>query len=78
MSQRILLKLATQFPSTTACNVTTVNTGESVALHGLYEWFYYEPRVDDIIAPLLYSYARDQKTRVTMAGLQRMRWKFLS
>ncbi|WP_424357095.1 alkaline phosphatase family protein [Methanocella sp. MCL-LM] len=58
-----LHKLATQFPSTTACNVTTVNTGLSVLQHGLYEWFYYEPKADDIIAPLLYAYAREQSVR---------------
>lgn len=68
-----LLKLATQFPSTTACNVTTINTGLNVARHGVYEWIYYEPEVDDIIAPLLYSYAREQKERDTLKkqpGLQ--------
>lgn len=59
----VLHKLATQFPSTTACNVTTVNTGLSVLQHGLYEWFYYEPKADDIIAPLLYAYAREQSVR---------------
>jgi predicted AlkP superfamily pyrophosphatase or phosphodiesterase len=50
------MSLATQFPSTTACNVTTMNTALSVGQHGVYEWFYYEPGVGEIIAPLLYSY----------------------
>jgi hypothetical protein len=48
-------KLCTQFPSATACNVTTMNTGMSVAEHGVFEWFYYEPRVGEVIAPMLYS-----------------------
>ncbi len=50
-----VLKLTTQFPSTTACNVTTMNSALSVAEHGIYEWFYYEPKVGEIISPLLYS-----------------------
>jgi predicted AlkP superfamily pyrophosphatase or phosphodiesterase len=49
------VRLATQFPSTTACNVTTMNTALSVAQHGVYEWFYFEPGAGEIIAPLLYS-----------------------
>lgn len=53
-----VMRLATQFPSTTACNVTTMNTGLSVAQHGVYEWFYYEPKVGEVIAPLLYSYGQ--------------------
>ena len=53
--------LTCQFPSTTASNVTTIHTGLSVAQHGIYEWFYYEPLADNIIAPVLFSYARDEK-----------------
>lgn len=62
----VLLKLAAQFPSTTTCNITTLNTGLNVAQHGMFEWFYYEPVVDDIIAPLLYSYGREQMHRGTL------------
>lgn len=51
--------LTCQFPSTTATNVTTIHTGLNIAQHGIYEWFYYEPLADDIIAPVLFSYARD-------------------
>ncbi|HTY89681.1 MAG TPA: alkaline phosphatase family protein [Methanocella sp.] len=52
------MRLGTQFPSTTACNVTTLNTGQTVAKHGIFEWFYYEPAAGEIIAPLLYSCGR--------------------
>ncbi|MEI7772397.1 MAG: alkaline phosphatase family protein [Chloroflexales bacterium] len=63
----VVSPLTTMFPSTTAAHVTTLNTGLSPAASGVFEWFYYEPQLDAIIAPLLFSYAGD-RSRETLAA----------
>ncbi len=57
----VVSQLTSQFPSTTAAHITCMNSGLPDGVSGVHEWFYYEPAVDAVIAPLLYSYAGETK-----------------
>ncbi len=66
----VVSQLTSLFPSTTVVHVTSAHTGLDAAATGVVEWFYYEPKVDAVIAPLLFSHAGDtDRDTLTKAGV---------
>lgn len=57
----VVSKITSQFPSTTTAHVTTALSDKRVDEHGLYEWFYYDKQVDDIVTAFLFNRARDKE-----------------
>ncbi len=58
-AEGVVARLTSQFPSTTVPHVTCIHSGLPVGQSGAYEWFYYEPSLDALIAPLMFSFAGD-------------------
>lgn len=53
--------ITSQFPSTTAVHMTSYHFNRPLRDHGISEWFYFEPKVDAVIAPLLFSQGSSQE-----------------
>lgn len=60
-TEGIASKISAQFPSTTAAHITSLHTDQEVSQTGIYEWFYYEPILDRMITPLMFSNAGEHE-----------------
>jgi predicted AlkP superfamily pyrophosphatase or phosphodiesterase len=65
----VVSQMTSMFPSTTAAHATTIHTGLDVSTSGVHEWYYYDPVVGRVIAPLLFSLADGTMTRETLVPL---------
>jgi hypothetical protein len=71
LSDGVVSRLTAMFPSTTAVHLTAIHTGLDTVDSGIVEWFYYEPALDEIIAPLLFSRAGDkERERLASEGVR--------
>jgi predicted AlkP superfamily pyrophosphatase or phosphodiesterase len=59
MADGVVSRLTTMFPSTTSAHITALHTGLTPGASGVFEWFFYEPGLGRVIAPLLFSFAGD-------------------
>lgn len=60
MNDGVVSRLTTMFPSTTTAHISTIHSGQQPGVTGLFEWFMYETTLDQVIAPLLFSWAGER------------------
>ncbi len=66
--QGVVSKITSMFPSTTAAHITTIHTGLPLTKSAILEWYYYEPKLDSIFAPIPFTYARQRKMKKLLAS----------
>jgi predicted AlkP superfamily pyrophosphatase or phosphodiesterase len=57
LTQGVVSKITSQFPSTTVPHLTCLNTGLPVGQSGLFEWFYSEPLANAVVVPFRFALA---------------------
>lgn len=57
----VVSKMTSMFPSTTTAHMSCLHSGLDASQTGLYEWFILEPFLNEIIVPLIFSFAGDFK-----------------
>lgn len=68
-SKGVVSKMTAQFPSTTAVHYTTIQSGQTVGAHGVFEMTYYEPLVDRLISPLSFAYIGEPRDSLLQSGI---------
>jgi len=69
LSERgVVSKITSMFPSTTSVHVTALHTGLPMKQSGVCEWYYYDPAIDAVIAPLLFSHQKSAKRNSLLAA----------
>ena len=61
MQEGVAFPITSQFPSTTTSHVSTFASGDVVGQHGMFEWQYYEPQMDAMIVPLLFTFSGERQ-----------------
>ncbi len=69
--QGIISKLTSQFPSTTTNEITTITTNLTTPEHCLYEWNYFESKVNKVISPILMTITGEKMNRDELLKINR-------
>jgi hypothetical protein len=65
----VLSKMTSMFPSTTAAHVTTIHTGQTPAVSGIYSWQYFEPTLGALIEALPFAFLDQPRESLRFTGI---------